>query len=294
QYVKVYASNPAVQYLNLSEVIVNGCIVSGSNIPPTVSIASPNSVYPVSASVTLNATASDADGTISNVQFYDGPALIGSKATSPYSIVVSNLAAGSHSITAKATDNGGAITTSSAINITISPATCNDGVQNGTETGIDCGGSCTACASGGGTQWSTASITQPTYHNGVVLIGKANVNTGSETGYNLFVVGGVKAEKFKVELQASGNWADYVFQKDYKLLPIRQLGSYIKEHHHLPNFPSVKDITLAGGYEMSDMIKRQQESIEQLHLYIIDLELQVQKVKGLEKRLAYIEGIIRK
>ena len=55
------------------------------------------------------------------------------------------VAAGSHSLTARALDNGGATTTSAAVGVTAT-ATCSDGVQNGTETGVDCGGSCPACS----------------------------------------------------------------------------------------------------------------------------------------------------
>ena len=101
-------------------------------------------------------------------------------------------------------------------------------------------------------------------------------------------------EKFKVELPSTGGWADYIFNKDYKLLPIRQLESFIKQYHHLPNFPSEKSILKAGGYEMSDMIKRQQESIEQLHLYIIEIEHQLNKMKDLERRILGLEKKLQK
>ncbi|MEP7268097.1 MAG: discoidin domain-containing protein [Saprospiraceae bacterium] len=174
------------------------------------------------------------------------------------------------------------------------PPTCSDGIKNGDETGVDCGGSsCMPCGSGTN-PWTTLGNGIYFGQQSGVHIGKSNTNTGSENGYNLFVKGGIKSEKFKVELPSNGGWADFVFQKDYKLLPLRQLDSYIKQYQHLPNFPSEKSIMEAGGYEMSDIIKRQQMSIEELHLYIIDLELQIQKVRGLEKRLADLERILRK
>ena len=55
------------------------------------------------------------------------------------------VAPASHSLTARALDNGGATTTSVAVGVT-STSTCSDTVQNGTETGVDCGGSCPACS----------------------------------------------------------------------------------------------------------------------------------------------------
>jgi GH18 family chitinase len=76
---------------------------------PTVSITAPanNANFTSPASVTINATAADADGTVSKVDFYNGTTLLGTDATSPYSFTWTNVAAGNYTITAKATDNSG-------------------------------------------------------------------------------------------------------------------------------------------------------------------------------------------
>jgi GH18 family chitinase len=103
--------------------VITGTI---TNQPPTVSITSPanNTSFTAPASITINATAADADGTVSKVDFYNGSTLLGTDATSPYSFVWTNVAAGSYVITAKATDNSNVVTTSSAVNITVTnPAT---------------------------------------------------------------------------------------------------------------------------------------------------------------------------
>ena len=63
--------------------------------------------------------ASDFDGTITKVEFFDGSTKLGEDTTSPYSYSWTNLAVGSYSITAKATDNDGASTTSTAASITV-------------------------------------------------------------------------------------------------------------------------------------------------------------------------------
>jgi hypothetical protein len=130
----------------------------------------------------------------------------------------------------------------------------------------------TQASGGGGTggQWTT--LGSGIYHFNSVHIGKTNTNSGSEPDYKLFVAGGLKTEKFKLELGSTGLWADYVFDKNYNLMPIDQLSTFIKDKKHLPGFPSEKSILLNKGYEVGDMIKRQQEAIEQLHLYIIELE----------------------
>jgi regulation of enolase protein 1 (concanavalin A-like superfamily) len=91
------------------------------NQAPTVSLTSPanGTTFIAPATITVSASASDADGTIGKVDFFAGTTLIGSDTTSPYSINWNNVAAGSYSITAVATDNGGAATTSAARTITV-------------------------------------------------------------------------------------------------------------------------------------------------------------------------------
>ena len=94
---------------------------AGRNSPPTVSLTSPSAgaTYVAPATVSLTASAADSDGTISKVEFFRGRTLIGTSTTVPYGVVWSNAAAGSYSLTAKATDNAGASTTSAAVSITL-------------------------------------------------------------------------------------------------------------------------------------------------------------------------------
>jgi hypothetical protein len=67
----------------------------------------------------VNATAADSDGTVTKVDFFNGSTLVGTATSAPFSVTLTNLAAGSYSLTAKATDNGGATTTSAPVNITV-------------------------------------------------------------------------------------------------------------------------------------------------------------------------------
>jgi hypothetical protein len=55
----------------------------------------------------LRATASDTDGTVTNVQFFQGAVSLGNVTASPYSVTVNSLAAGDYTFSAIATDNGG-------------------------------------------------------------------------------------------------------------------------------------------------------------------------------------------
>lgn len=91
---------------------------------PSVSITSPanNTVYTAPATITINATASDADGSISSVKFYNGQTYLKTDFTSPYSYTLSNLPAGTYVLTAKATDNKGAQTISAPVKVIVNKA----------------------------------------------------------------------------------------------------------------------------------------------------------------------------
>jgi regulation of enolase protein 1 (concanavalin A-like superfamily) len=95
--------------------------VNSTNKPPTVSISAPASgaSYTAPASMTIAATAADSDGSVAKVDFYQGSTYIGSDAGSPYSVSWSNVAAGTYSLTAVATDNNGDTTTSVPVSVTV-------------------------------------------------------------------------------------------------------------------------------------------------------------------------------
>ncbi|WP_210466820.1 Ig-like domain-containing protein [Rufibacter roseolus] len=95
--------------------------LSDGNTPPTVSLTSPASgaVFTAPATVSLAATAADAGGSVAKVEFYQGATKLGEDLTSPYSFSWTGVAAGSYSITARAIDNLGSMTTSAPRSITV-------------------------------------------------------------------------------------------------------------------------------------------------------------------------------
>jgi uncharacterized repeat protein (TIGR01451 family) len=111
----------AVATDNLGRTTVSSAVGITVNNPPNISIttSSTQDVPSAPAQITINADASDGDGTISKVEFYQGTSLLATDLTSPYSYTWSNVAAGSYFISAKATDNLGAVTTSNVVNITV-------------------------------------------------------------------------------------------------------------------------------------------------------------------------------
>jgi hypothetical protein len=96
-----------------------------ANTAPRVTITSPgnNSVYSVSSNITITADVSDAEGTISLVEFYNGSTRLGTKSSAPYVFTWNTVPQGSYSIYVRATDNQGATATSSPISVKVGAGT---------------------------------------------------------------------------------------------------------------------------------------------------------------------------
>jgi len=107
-----------------SSTIATVTVTVPSNAPPTVSLTSPSNgaTGAAPASFTLSATAADSDGSIASVKFLNGASILATDTSYPYSFSWTSVAAGTYSITAVATDNGGATTTSSSATVTVSAA----------------------------------------------------------------------------------------------------------------------------------------------------------------------------
>ncbi|WP_224994424.1 Ig-like domain-containing protein [Cesiribacter sp. SM1] len=95
-----------------------------ANPAPVVSIDSPanDAAFNTGDNIMINATASDPNGTVSKVDFYNGNVLLGTADASPYSFTWSNAPAGVHTLLAKATDNEGGVGTSSQVRVFVAAA----------------------------------------------------------------------------------------------------------------------------------------------------------------------------
>ncbi|MHB9130668.1 MAG: Ig-like domain-containing protein [Armatimonadota bacterium] len=110
----------AKAYDNDTAVTTSTAVNIRVNNPPTVSITSPaNDAVIIGNSLSLTASASDTDGTINRVEFYQGSTYLGQDTISPFSYDWSGIAGGAYTLTARAYDNDGAPVTSDAVNITV-------------------------------------------------------------------------------------------------------------------------------------------------------------------------------
>ena len=122
--------------------------------------------------------------------------------------------------------------------------------------------------------------------NGAVGIGA----TTMPAGYKLAVGGDIIAERVVVKLQSSG-WPDYVFSPTYQRASLSELEQYILQHKHLPNIPSAQEVG-EKGLDVGAMNAKVMEKIEELTLYMIELQKQNELLKKQnETLLKRVDGL---
>ena len=94
-----------------------------SNTAPTVSVTAPapNAAVSSGHAVKITATAADSEGPVARVEFYDGATKLGEATTAPFQFSWNNVAAGTYSITAKATDTVGSTATTAVQSLVVTP-----------------------------------------------------------------------------------------------------------------------------------------------------------------------------
>ena len=97
--------------------------------------------------------------------------------------------------------------------------------------------------------------------------------------YRLFVKEGILSEDYAIAPIAS--WADFVFHKNYNLRPLSEVEKFIKDKKHLPDVPSAQKVA-EDGYSQHEMNKVLLQKVEELTLYVIELEKQVKSLKDKE------------
>lgn len=85
---------------------------------------------------------------------------------------------------------------------------------------------------------------------------------------------------------------DYVFDPEYKLMPLTELAAYVEKERHLPEIPSAQDIT-AQGLDLGGMQLQLLKKVEELTLYTIaqaeQLQAQERTIRALDEKVARLE-----
>lgn len=99
------------------------------------------------------------------------------------------------------------------------------------------------------------------------------------SGYSLYVAKGILTEKLKVAVHTDpANWADFVFDSNYNLMPLKEVESYINANQHLPEVPSA-DQVFNDGIDVAAMDAKLLQKIEELTLYAIQQQKQIEDLK---------------
>jgi len=117
-------------------------------------------------------------------------------------------------------------------------------------------------------------------NDGIYMYGNGKISIGGggavATGYVVSVEGKLIATE--VTSLPFGSWPDYVFADEYKLRPLSEVKKFIEQNKHLPNIPSAAEIE-KNGVQLGDMSKRLVEKVEELTLYILQQQEQIDALK---------------
>lgn len=116
-------------------------------------------------------------------------------------------------------------------------------------------------------------------NNGQVAIG-----TDNPSDYKLAVGGVIGAQRLKVTMTG---WSDFVFHPSYNLISLQALQQFIRDNGHLPGIPTEREV-LANGVDVGEMNKLLLQKVEELTLYLLEVnkkvEQQQERIKQLESR----------
>ena len=93
-----------------------------------------------------------------------------------------------------------------------------------------------------------------------------------------------------IVVQLRSNWPDYVFSKEYKLTPLKELEQYINTEKHLPEIPEAKSME-KDGIDVAKINILLTKKVEELTLYMIELN---KTNEFLSKRISELENTLTK
>jgi hypothetical protein len=120
-----------------------------------------------------------------------------------------------------------------------------------------------------------------------IIVGTPSAGLTLPAGYTMAVGGGVITEKVRVATTGTTFWADFVFDKNYKLRTLSEVAQYIKLNKHLPDVPSTAEVN-KEGIDLAQTQAILLQKVEELTLYVIEQNKKIErlnrKVKHLSKK----------
>jgi hypothetical protein len=80
-------------------------------------------------------------------------------------------------------------------------------------------------------------------------------------------------------VNTTSTWCDYVFENGYNLRGIKELEAFLQKNKHLPDVPTEKEVK-TNGYNLTEMDAILLKKIEELTLYIIKQQKEIDNLKG--------------
>ena len=111
---------------------------------------------------------------------------------------------------------------------------------------------------------------------GITEVQAAQIREELKNKYGMFVYKGILSEDYAIAPKST--WADFVFSRNYNLKPLKEVESFIAENEHLPDVPSAAQVA-EEGYSQHDMNKVLLQKIEELTLYIIKQQKEIEELK---------------
>ncbi|PXY02519.1 hypothetical protein DF185_00040 [Marinifilum breve] len=136
-----------------------------------------------------------------------------------------------------------------------------------------------------GTDPSPKSLTDFTHVMRLNVDGTVGIGMRNTKGHKLAVKGSIAASEIKVTDVSF--WADFVFEDDYQLRSLEDLSSYIQANKHLPDIPSENEVK-TNGISVGDMNAKLLQKVEELSLYLIDMNERLKVVEKENKELKII------
>jgi hypothetical protein len=270
RYVKLYYPSGMSWGPHLKELEV---YIKQAAATPTVSITRPTNgnTYLQGSTINIAANALEEGGSIGKVEYYANNTLLGQSLTAPYTFNWTNVQAGDYTLTARAYDASNQVSVSStaAIHVNIPGWSLTGNGSTNTSNFL-------------GTTDTTPLIFKT---NGVERL---RVNADGKIGIKTSVIpndadvaigGNISVRKLKV---TQDTWADFVFDKNHKIPTLEQLEKYIDQNNHLPGVPTTTSVQ-KNGLDVGDNQTLLLQKIEELTLYVIQLNKEIEKLKKLKE-----------
>lgn len=117
-----------------------------------------------------------------------------------------------------------------------------------------------------------------------ITVGSPTITIPVGSDYKMAVAGGIITEKVRVATSGTTFWADFVFDKNYKLRTLSEVSEYIKLNKHLPDVPSTAEVN-KEGIDLAQTQAILLQKVEELTLYVIE---QNKKIERLNRTVRYL------